>query len=285
MDVVEEEVISKIVHKSAALRLINHPRNGRIKNTKGAYYWLDRANKWRPLSGVLPRLDSVYWSKASYFEAQRLKRQKEQRLRAGTLKKKRQKRSASLDATEPEQSHGHGRHYGTIRGTEVHRQLQDFIELDPKNYLKKHRNSTQSFMKRIMTYILRYTDWEPLRAEFDVFDETLRIGTSIDMVCVNREGRLIFIEIKTGYRNYFDDHSGYMAHSLSKLTDSPRHQAYIQLMTACMFVVRNHGIPVSRMALYVLRVDEDDVYPYPIDNDYFERKMPLIYQDLLTVGK
>ncbi len=97
--------------------------------------------------------------------------------------------------------HGNGRHYGSIGGTEVHEQLKDWVELDPTAFRKRNPRM-HAYTKQLLAFIAAQ-QWEPLLAEFKLGAEPLRIATACDLVCKSKEDKLIFLEIKTGYEDYF----------------------------------------------------------------------------------
>lgn len=276
MDTVVEKVIAGLTHRKTALQLTRHQRNRLVKNTNGAYYYLKPNGEYQVLSGLLPRLKAVFWPQSDFYSLRKAGSQVSK-----PRHKKKTKNAATAATTMKVGGHGKGRHYGSIRGTEVHRQLKDFIELDEKNFLKRNNGCIHEFTKRILLYIVGQAHWRPLCSEFDIFDAELGIGTSVDLVCVDKQGQLILLEIKTGYRDYFQQSDGHMRGSLCALENTPQHWAYVQLMAAAMMIVRHHMIPLARMQLYVLRVDEENLDAYALSNDYVQERMAGVYQDLL----
>ena len=45
--------------------------------------------------------------------------------------------------------------------------------------------------------------WTPLLPEFKIYDEELRLGTQVDMICMNAKGKVVLLEFKVGYAGYF----------------------------------------------------------------------------------
>lgn len=280
MDVYDGDVIKALRHKSETVKkLVNDDRNNLIINTKGAYYLKSASGKYELLTGLLPRLRKTFYPDVNFYNL--LKKPK------SFPEKISKRRKAALARSDVKQvskkktkKTSKGWHYGRIRGTIVHEEIEDFIFFDAKNFRKKHP-SIHLYTQRILKFILETMGWKLLRSEFNICDETLRIGTSIDIVAVTNEGKLVLIEVKCGFADYFDRSDGYMKGALHKLTNSPHNQARLQIITAALLVVKNHGIPLNDLLLYVIRVDDDDLYYNKINNEYVQKKGPKIYNQLL----
>jgi hypothetical protein len=88
--------------------------------------------------------------------------------------------------------------YGAMRGSLIHRQLQEAIQLDRASFLRRHPEGTHPWLAPLVEALLA-RGWRPVRSEFVTCDPALDMATQIDLVCVDRAGRLILIELKTGY--------------------------------------------------------------------------------------
>ena len=281
MDIVESEIVKTLKNKRIAMKLITNERNNRITNTGGAYLFLNKEGKYQPLSGLLPRLKLLFWKDTNIYN---IMKKPQKRGLTGmickTKSKKKYRRGKMIQKATPVKKNGKGRFYGVMRGTEVHREIQDFIELDQKNFLKRHP-CIHFYTRQILAFVIEKMHWRPFKSEFDIFDEKLGIGTSIDLICLGENDKLICIEIKSGYAGYFENNDGYMDNSLSNLTNSPRNQAYIQLITSCLMLIKNHHLTLNDIELYVIRVDDNNLSHYKISKEYVQQRGPHIYQDLL----
>ncbi len=277
MDVYDDDVIRNLTsNKENVRRLVKHARNKCIVNTKGAYYYVDTNGKYQLLSGLLPRLRRTFFPDINIFNV--LKKPSSSSKNNVLIKKT--SRTRGQKASKKAKVLGSkGWHYGKIRGTTVHQEIEDFIFLDSKAFIKKHE-TIHPYTQKILTFILETMGWRLLRAEFDIYDEALRIGTSIDIVAVKTNGQLVLIEVKCGFSEYFDHDDGYMHGALHKLTNSPHHQANVQLITEALLVVRHHEIPLDQLLLYVIRVDDHGLYHYHINNEYVRKKGAKIYNEL-----
>ena len=284
----------------AVRRLVEHERNERILNTKGAYYYINMHGKYVLLSGINRRLRRTFFPDSGFYslmkttpghtEQSKITKGKKRK----SKKKKPQPQQNQIAQRPPDPHlavHAKGRHWGRIRGTLVHQEMEDFILFmheDKTNFLRnflRKRPGIHIYTKRILTFILDTMGWHLLRAEFDVFDEETGIGTSFDAVCVTDEGQIVLLEIKCGFANYFDNSDGYMRRSLHKLTNSPHHQANIQLIASSTMLIRNHQIALGDLLMYVIRVDDQDLHYYKIKRSFVKRKAVKIYNDLLEDSK
>ncbi len=87
--------------------------------------------------------------------------------------------------------------YGKDHGLLVHSQIELFIEnnfilLNAPNYIDK-------CTERILN-VFEEMNWLPICSEFMIFDEDLKVATSIDVLVFDTKNqKLILIELKTGY--------------------------------------------------------------------------------------
>jgi hypothetical protein len=101
MNVEPLKVIEMVKHKEWANHLYHHERNKRIINTSGAYYYLDKQNKYQVLSGLRPRLHLVFWPNSNYY--QMMKRSKSHITEKKKAKKKASRREyASIKKSQNE---------------------------------------------------------------------------------------------------------------------------------------------------------------------------------------
>lgn len=260
MDTEPEQLIDSVREKEEARKLLRHGRNQLVKNTSSCYYYLDRENKYRRLQGLLPRLKACYWPESNYFKT---------RKRVGTTPKKVGAGGARK-----------GRFQGVIKGVKVHRELKDFVQLDAKNFKKIHNKFLHNYSARILNAIVNRMGWQPFLPEFDIFDENLGIGTSVDMICLDKEGNLILLEFKTGYSGYFEESDGFMKSALAKLPNTVLNQATLQVVSAGLILERCYQVAPERMRYYVMRVDQHSLDIIPIENEFARKVGPHIYRDL-----
>lgn len=264
MDVDPNRVIKLVKRPRWAQHLLTHVRNERIVNTSGGYYHLDQQGKYRILSGLLPRLRATYWPHSSYIQL--MKRTKKE----------------SIHKAEPG---GQGRFGGLIRGSRVHKQLQDFIRLDREHFLKCHKR-LHAYTARLLNAIVNNLKLQPFLPEFDLYDEELHIGTSVDHIGLDQEGHLALLEFKTGYKNCYTGNDGFMQGSLRLMPCTPQNQATLQLVASALILNRRYQIPLEEMRLYVMRCDDTVVEMNPVPTEFVTKLSQTMYNDLLaTVSK
>lgn len=124
--------------------------------------------------------------------------------------------------------------------------------------------------------------WFPLQFEYPVFDEELRMATKMDMIWVDpATGGLRFIELKTGYKATFENSDGRMSKCLSFMPNSPLNWANIQLTaTVIMLLRQNPAINIDETKSFVIRIDDDDLFCYHIDNVFIKAMNPRLLNNI-----
>lgn len=268
MDVVAKDIAAAVDNNQCALALMLHERVKKVINTSGAYYHIGQKGVPESLSGELPRLSKVYWSHSDIYKQMRDMKKTTNGKGAGPITKQRAKK-------------GGGRFQGLITGTQVHKEMRDFTVLDSKNFTKQYGRSLHPYCARLLNVILERMDLLPFLPEFDIYDESLHIGTSIDMVCLDKAGKLVLLEFKTGYKDYFDGEDGFMAGVLSGMRNTPQNQATLQLTCSAQILHRKYDVPLQQMRLYIMRVDDETLDIIPVDDQFVDEVGEHVYQGLL----
>ncbi len=262
MDVDQQKVLQLVKRPRWARHLLEHERNERVINTSGAYYHLDAEGKYRVLSGLLPRLKQTYWPHSTYQQMM-----------------KQAKRTPRKDG----ESENKGRFGGLVRGSRVHKQLHDFVLLDRKNFKKTHKK-LDAFTARILSAVVDKLKLQPFLPEFDVYDEAMGVGTSVDLIALDSDGKLALVEYKTGYkRSYTSGADGFMARTLHRMPCTPQNQATLQVMGSALILNKCYGVPLHEMRLYVMRCDDAVVEVNPVPQTFVTKLADSMYNDLLSV--
>ncbi len=101
-------------------------------------------------------------------------------------------------------------------------------------------------------WLLHREGWTLLKTQVDVYDRITGIGSAVDALVKDREGRLILIELKTGYVTGYKRASGQMRYSLKNIDNShySHHQTqigfYADLLREMGIVLHDMKIVVSR---------------------------------------
>jgi hypothetical protein len=142
---------------------------------------------------------------------------------------------------------------GAELGKQVHHQLELFAR--DRNLFALEVPRPDPFVSEIIRKIL--VEWElvPLWSEYEVWDETLKYATSVDMICFHpKKRRFAFFEVKTGYRDSFTFSTGKKIRGRFGVDSTPLSHAILQLLIPIETMKRHYGI--RAIDGYVLHVNE-----------------------------
>lgn len=264
-----------------ALRLLACKQNKQTIFSGSAFFHIDAKGTHHILSGLLPVLKRNFWSTTDMARITHGPK------KTTTTTKKKKKKGKEKKEQKKSPNTGKGRFFGSIQGSRVHSELADFIMLDDKNFRKKH-GTLHPWAKRILAHTVCERKWLPLVCEHPVSDPVRRIGSAIDMICVDpATGNLIFLEFKTGYKQYFENSDGYMSKCLSFMPNSPLNWANIQLTAAVIMLLRqNPSLNLANTSSYVMRIDDEDLCVYHIDNRFIKSMSTCLFENIdMTVLK
>lgn len=283
MDVEIHQVVRELKergrhHQVAAL--CANLENQRVVFSGSAFFYIDAKRAYQILEGVLPVLKRSFWPHTNMTKI----------LKTPTSKgvKQTKKRRGARGAAAPvakKANIGKGRFFGSIQGKQVHSETEDFILLDEKNFRKKHGGTMHDWTRRLLMDLIGRMRLYPIQCEFKVGDLALRMGTAIDMICVNpATGHLVFLELKTGHADYFENTDGtMMRRSLKFLRNSPLNWANVQLTTGVLLLLRqNPTLNLDHTRSYVVRIDDQDLFYYALDNEFIRRMRPILLNDLVS---
>lgn len=150
---------------------------------------------------------------------------------------------------------------GASRGTVVDEQLT-YWGLDVH-----HRLPTRMHVwTRRIIIALRNWGYRPVTAQCVVTHRGL--GTAIDLVLQNVEGKLVFVEVKTGYSRIWETARDKLREPLQHLPNCPLIHSVLQLalgvyMYKAQYPAHGSG-PRGFGEAFVLRVNESEVAKYPL---------------------
>ncbi len=155
-------------------------------------------------------------------------------------------------------SHTLSRVTGRSRGTIVHEQLDAWIKLGPKSFRLLHPNKHPYVTKVLEAISARR--WKPFSGEFPVYNKARGIGTELDTILSDREGNIVAVELKTGYRDgIFDNEDGH-AWKVDFLEPfvrcTPFGRAVVQLILSAELLRVRWSIPREKIRLCIIRVDD-----------------------------
>ena len=103
-----------------------------------------------------------------------------------------------------------------------------------------------------------------------------RVATAADVVCLNRHGEVVLVEVKTGFANYYDSGRNSMSGAFEWLKDSPRNKHQVQLALTCEMFENTTRIPVR--AAYVVRAIAEGVQYIPLSPRVREKARGMLRQ-------
>lgn len=145
---------------------------------------------------------------------------------------------------------------GLARGKDVHNQVGDFVMLPRKQYIARY--PVVDPMTKAVLNCLNRAGYRGVHAEYMVYDEVRCLGTAVDLVCLDRNHRPVFVELKTGYHDAFLDgkKGAKMRGPCAHLPDTPLNRARTQILYAQALYNQSHRITPKGC---VIHVDRDGI--------------------------
>ncbi len=225
---------------AAVVALVQHPRNtrGLACGQHGFKYVHPTTGKVHALRGITGVLETLFWVPYKY---------------AGARRKSIVSSSASHAGPYTAVS-------GAVRGSLVHQHLHDLVTLDKASFWRRNQQGLHPWMTGMMQALLQ-RGRRPLAAEFMVWDESLALGTAIDLLAIDlASGTLEFYELKTGYASdsdWFGGTGSSMRGALARVMhDTPRYRAWVQVVAGAMLAVHGHEITGAPVSCWVVRLNE-----------------------------
>ncbi len=151
---------------------------------------------------------------------------------------------------------GGGKRAGMARGTAVDAELARLTE-------SAHRGERAAKPSTYATRALAALErlgLEPCVPQVAV--AAAPIGTAVDLLCADQEGKPVCVELKCGFDGYFDRGCGPMRNEMRAFLDSPRWQHMLQLACTARMFARTHGIHPRAL---LLRITERGAHFYWLD--------------------
>jgi|SRR6056297_2371792 len=170
---------------------------------------------------------------------------------------------------------------GFTLGNVVHDELCSWARSTNEKEWAEQNKTLNTFTIEIMK-VLKAMKIEPLYGEWPIFDEHVPYATSIDMIGISgrAKGKLVLIEIKTGYDGYFDKGNAKMTRTpLKRVINSPQNQAFIQCLMAMLTLKHRYGI--NQVFGVVIRAGVNGVDIEPVPQPFID-KSDSVYNALCT---
>lgn len=227
--------------------LLEHPRNKSIyfDPFRRSFIYNVSKKKKLALKGLNPALKSVFWPDYEYTPSA---------YRSGGTGVKN-----SWD--------------GLARGKYVHSQIEDYINLPIKDFMKKHE-TLHNYTKKA---IIAMRQWKllPCRAEFKIYDLESFVATKLDALLLDEKGEFCLFDWKCGLDDYILKGVGMMRGPMSKYSDCPLHQAYLQILFEMVWLKKHYNFVIPN--LYVVQIIQDGIIAHPLPSSLVENSEE-IYQ-------
>jgi hypothetical protein len=267
--------------------MLEHPRNQQLIMEGGRFHFLERtasnpSGRLVPLKGLTRVLREFYWPHYSPWTKT-----------AGVQKPGNPNKAGNATTTKHRWNSPISSATGSVRGSIVHRQIAEFVT-EGRDYLLKN-NSTVHRMVPMALKTLQQKRLYPVEAEVRVACVEARLGTAIDLKCVNTDtGVPCDVEIKTSSsrRGFeFDDPEGNFAGELAHLnTLLPRDKilpysdlsrARIQLGISILMGIEGIGYHGKFDAfVLLLAADQKEGICYPVDEEFMLTYAIPLYNDI-----
>lgn len=133
------------------------------------------------------------------------------------------------------------------RGCLVDDELKEWTE-----GFQRHASSRHEFTNVIIEAFGKW-NLKPVEAQGHVAIPESRAATTFDLLMKDKEGRNVYVEVKTGYEGYFGRHNGQTLehNSLKKVPSSPQTHAILQAAMTAKYIERSRGMTIDQV--YVVR--------------------------------
>ncbi len=231
------------------MRLVNHKRNDQIKlvtvGYKKAFTINFGNNKDYLYPGLTKRLHQTFYPE---LEEDPTKKRKD------TPEGERTKVQSPF--YQPSKLPRTCKLFGKDHGTQVHGELEKFT-----NYIINGQGKDKFFSDvsdpdpctlRVLSY-LESKKWIPILSEHKIWDEDLRLATSVDMIALDmRTGKVIMIELKTGYEGEIygpTENDPKFPAPLETITNCPLNRHMLQLLSMDLILKKKYGISLDELCI------------------------------------
>lgn len=170
-----------------------------------------------------------------------------------------------------------GRDGGKQRGIDVSIELEDYVKYPAARFEQLHPKVdpyTKGVLCRLVSMNLRWID-----AERIVYITRHRVGTAIDILCLNEAGEVVVIEVKTGYADVFCRHQTKMRGHFHALDDSVLNRAKLQALFGDVLMEEAYGVRAT--ACYIIQAVASLADPNVVDTYVFDASDVMHYRAIL----
>ena len=242
-------LIERRLSVGAIKHLLEHPRNEQLQMEGSCFYFArpqppdQQQQGWIALKGLTSLLRDFYWPGCKW---------------GGKTVNKPEARAKTTKTWVPPMMSAKGR----VRGSIVHRQLGEYVNLGRKQFLAQNRHVHPLVRQALRT--LEASSLYPVQAEYKVAQVDVRLGSAIDLLCVNMHtGTPTFVEVKTSARrSLFEqvspgkEYDGLLGKIRPPLLFSDCARAKVQLGVTLLMAIEGTGF-AGRFDAFVMLLADD----------------------------
>jgi len=170
-------------------------------------------------------------------------------------------------------------------GSTVHREIDQVVKLGVNGFLDQHKTFDQDTLAVIFALHDFDIELRILYTEYLAGCPILGIGTRIDQVCVDKQGRIYIVETKTGSSttHRWSGHNGQMRGALEHMGNSAHNRAKVQAMLGAMMAVLGTELAIGgQVRCLVAHVHGGRVHLELIPDIVVSTVGPMAYRALMT---
>jgi hypothetical protein len=150
---------------------------------------------------------------------------------------------------------------GAARGSQVDREIHDLVVNN-----KIPESGFQPFTVKTLDY-LRRNKLQPFATQVPVYSEELGLATTLDILALDPEGKIVHIQLKTmGSKNYRTPRGRLMSpycegSKIASIVDCHYTRHQLQLLVERLIVQKGYGFPITKSRLVVITEDVHSIIP------------------------
>jgi hypothetical protein len=224
----------------ALSRWLEHPIQSTVRfNEEARKFEALEGDKWKTVSGLLPKLKKVFWNDYVYTKAKYGK---------GT---------------------GAGSKWGgRNRGSTVHAEVEKYVKMSPSEF-RKAVPDPHPYTAKVVLAIKAYGLF-PVASEVVVYDPDIRVAHKVDLVCADKAGKIYTFELKNGGDGYFKRGNAPLGGPYGSYVNSPANQAHLQQMFPRHVLEEKYGVQLAES--YVLQVHKEGVRPHRLPSKMWKKR-------------
>lgn len=241
-----------------ALLIVEHPHNEQLVCDSNGFHFFDaEKGKNRRLRGLTGPIAELFWPDQMLPV-----------VRAAYPTKHRRPLTAQEAARGP------------LRGNIVHSQIQALVSLDPEHFHRRFTSGAHPWSYEALDALLA-RGIRPIAGEVGIADAAIGKATNIDMIGVRKNGRLAFIEWKTGYEGEAWTRATHWMRGPMRgvLEDSALNRAIVQVVLGA-FMARNSRNLDGDFECWVVHIDSRGIEFIPVKKQFILDYGQVLYDTL-----